>query len=84
MYIQETKELYTGPKTLQMIGAPSHKVKRPELVKYRVFVQNAGGGARCVKGGTYVLYEVSSSSMLMLMFMDGYLQSTSYFHAYLF
>ena len=57
--MQESKELYTGPKTLQMSGTPSHKVKRPELVKYRVFVQNAGGGARCVKGGTYVLYEVS-------------------------
>ena len=41
-----------------MIGAPSHRVKQPKLVNYRVFVQNAGAGARCVKGGTNVLYEV--------------------------
>lgn len=43
-----------------MIGAPNNRVKKPNLLKYRVFVQNAGGGARCVKGGTYVLCEVQS------------------------
>ena len=36
--MQETKELYTGPKTLQMNGTPSHKVKWPELVKYTEFL----------------------------------------------
>ena len=57
---QGTKKLFTGLKAKEMIGAgaPDKKVKTPSLEKFRVFVQNGGGGYRCLKAGTSILYEV--------------------------
>ena len=50
--------MFTGSKVKEMIGAPAREVRKPSLNKYRVFVQNGGGGARCLKDGTSLLYEV--------------------------
>ena len=50
--------MFTGLKAKQMIGAPAKEVAKPSLNKYRVFVQNGGGGSRCLKPGTSLLYEV--------------------------
>ena len=56
---QDTQKLFTGSKAKEMIKAPAKEVKRPTLVKYRVFVQNGGGDTRCLKKGTKLLYEVT-------------------------
>ena len=50
--------MFTGLKAKEMIGAPAKEVAKPSLNKYRVFVQNGGGGSRCLKPGTSLLYEV--------------------------
>ena len=50
--------MFTGLKAMEMIEAPGKAVKKPSLNKYRVFVQNGGGGSRCLKPGTILLYEV--------------------------
>ena len=50
--------MFTGLKAKEKIGAPAREVKRPSLNKYKVFVQNGGGGSRCLKAGTSLLYEV--------------------------
>ena len=42
-----------------MIGAPGEKIKKPELKKYRVFVQSKGIGNRPLEVASLVLYEVS-------------------------
>lgn len=43
-----------------MIGAPANSVPKPTetLKKYRVFIQNGGGGTQYLMAGTSVLYEV--------------------------
>ena len=53
--------MFTGLKAKEMIGAPGKGVSRPSLNKYRVFVQNGGGGQRCLKQGTSLLYEVDNA-----------------------
>lgn len=50
--------MFTGLKAKEKIEAPGREVKKPSLNKYRVFVQNGGGGSRCLKPGTSLLYEV--------------------------
>ena len=50
--------MFTGSMVKEMIGAQAKVVRKPSLNKYRVFVQNGGGGSRCLKAGTSLLYEV--------------------------
>jgi hypothetical protein len=50
--------MFTGSKAKEMIGASTREVRKPSLNKYRVFVQNGGGGSRCLRPGTSLLYEV--------------------------
>ena len=51
--------MFTGLKAMEMVGAPGKNVRNPSLNKYRVFIQNGGGGSRCIKPGTSILYEVN-------------------------
>ena len=37
--------MFTGLKAREKIEAPGREVKKPSLNKYRVFVQNGGGGS---------------------------------------
>ena len=53
-----SKKMFTGLKAKDKIGAPGKGIRRPSLEEYRVFVQNGGGGYRCLKAGTSLLYEV--------------------------
>lgn len=65
--------MFTGLKAKEMIGAPAREVRRPSLNKYKVFVQNGGGGSRCLKPGTSILYEVIKTTIkpksLLLLFV---------------
>lgn len=51
--------MFTGLKAKEMVGAPGKEVRNPSLNKYRVFVQNGGGGSRCLRPETSILYEVT-------------------------
>ena len=51
--------LYTGPEAKKKIGAPGKGIRKPNLGKYRVFVQSKCTGNRHLDKETSVLYEVS-------------------------
>lgn len=55
--MQDTKKFFTGPKVLEMVGAPGKRVNKPHIKNYKVFVQSAGGGSRFLKAGTSLLYD---------------------------
>ena len=55
---QKTKKMYTGRAIFDMIGAPGERIKKPNLKKYRVFVQSKGMGYRPLISNSLVLYEV--------------------------
>ena len=65
--MQRTNEMFTGLKAKEMIGAPARVVRRPLLHNYRVFIQNGGGGSRCLKPGTSLLYEVYYTIIILCM-----------------
>ena len=50
--------MFTGPAAHFMIGAPGREIDRPDLKKFRVFVQSLFKGSRYIHGNTLLLYEV--------------------------
>ena len=57
--LQNENRMFTGPEAKDMIGAPGHHVNNPHLEKYRVFIQNSGGGQRSINVGEYLLYDTT-------------------------
>lgn len=50
--------MFTGENAQKFIGAPSKALRRPNIPKYRVFIQSKGIGRRPLLKGTSILYEV--------------------------
>lgn len=53
--------LYVGPKVVKDVGVPGYRIENPNIKGYKVFVQSTGSGARHLKAGSYLLYEVYQS-----------------------
>ena len=56
--MQKTGEMVTGPLAHTLIGAPGQNIERPQLPRWRVFVQSTYSGSRFIKDDTHLLYEV--------------------------
>jgi hypothetical protein len=56
-FVQNSKEIFTGPGVLLTIGAPGRDIERPTLDRWRVFIQSMRGN-RFIHEGTLLLYEV--------------------------
>ena len=50
--------MITGALALTLIGAPGQNIERPQLPKWRVFVQSTYSGSRFIKADSYLLYQV--------------------------
>ena len=50
--------MFTGPKLKQDIGASGKDVQRPLKSGHTIFIQSMGSGARFLRRGTSLLYQV--------------------------
>jgi hypothetical protein len=61
-HLQTTRELHSGPDARYRIPqAPDIQIKRPNLAKYRVFVQSKSQGSRCLRAGDVILYNITNN-----------------------
>ena len=61
--------MVSGPLALTLIGAPGLNIERPQLPKWRVFVQSTYAGSRFIKADSNILYQVIHGIDIMFNFL---------------